>query len=278
MNIFEFRTKNGRLPHAKHGENLLSYQAWLLPAIQEIHYSPEYPLVPNRWGFYFKMIELLGEGTPPPKILEKGSFGGIPQMDFSRSCPKAVKNLHACIDIASEGGKFGRQAFARFREFLAFACGITDIPPSRVSEEAQQELYETFDPVLMLESPHDYLGTIIAEGTPKGWNTLAFYPTPHGVCSLLVGLMGLTDNIFQAVYEPCCGSGRMLMSASNHSVAMRGEELDLTLVQIVRIYGAFYIPWIFPRGIIECKDVLTQELKPDGYSSPRFIGENDDRH
>ena len=49
------------------------------------------------------------------------------------------------------------------------------------------------------------------------------------------------------VLDPCVGTGRMLLHASNFSLSLWGIDVDPTCVAITRINGALYAPWIsFP--------------------------------
>jgi hypothetical protein len=51
----------------------------------------------------------------------------------------------------------------------------------------------------------------------------------------------------QTVLDPCVGTGRMLLHASNFSYCLYGCDIDPLVAMITRINGALYAPWLtFP--------------------------------
>jgi hypothetical protein len=50
-----------------------------------------------------------------------------------------------------------------------------------------------------------------------------------------------------SVCDPCVGSGRMLLHASNFSLNLWGQDIDPVAVAMCKINGALYAPWLaFP--------------------------------
>jgi hypothetical protein len=108
-----------------------------------------------------------------------------------------------------------------------------------------EQLYRQVDIGPMLVKPHDYFGAWIA--LQKGnWNPRAFYPTPHGVVEMMVRVLLNDEEDFRdkTVMDPCVGSGRMLMHASNFSLRLYGIDIDASLVKLTYLNGALYVPWI----------------------------------
>lgn len=61
------------------------------------------------------------------------------------------------------------------------------------------------------------------------------------------------DPRLQLVQEPAVGTGRMLLSASNYSYRLFGQDIDQLVLDICLINGAFYAPWLtfpFPDSIV----------------------------
>src|SRR5262249_10566372 len=86
----------------------------------------------------------------------------------------------------------------------------------------------------LLAAPRDYLGAWISERKARGWNPGGFYPTPHEVCECMVR-MTMHDVDREAkeqgrdprtytVCDPCVGTGRMLLHASNSSSCLTGRD------------------------------------------------------
>jgi hypothetical protein len=117
-------------------------------------------------------------------------------------------------------------------------------------------------PWRLLERPHDYLGAYIAEGKARGWSPTGFYPTPHNVVECMVRMtMHDTsaegrDSRLTSVCDPCVGSGRMLLHASNYSLCLFGQDIDPLAVAMCKVNGALYAPWLsfpLPASIIGAK-------------------------
>src|SRR5919197_815569 len=53
-----------------------------------------------------------------------------------------------------------------------------------------------------------------------------------------------------SVNDPCVGSGRMLLHASNFSLRLYGQDIDPLAVALCKINGALYAPWLsFPLPV-----------------------------
>lgn len=129
------------------------------------------------------------------------------------------------------------------------------------SAKLNEALYRHFDLGPLLLCPHDYLGALYAEGKGR-WNPHAFFPTPHSVveCMTRITMIDVIDaqeggsNLADGrdprtvtVCDPCVGSGRILLHASNYSVCLYGCDIDPICCRITAINGALYAPWLaFP--------------------------------
>lgn len=99
-----------------------------------------------------------------------------------------------------------------------------------------------------LIAPYDYLGRVASQRFGGGPN--AFFPTPHEVVACMVEMTfgdaakGGADLRTYSVCDPCVGSGRMLLHASNYSMFLFGQDIDPLMVEITKINGALYAPWL----------------------------------
>jgi hypothetical protein len=66
------------------------------------------------------------------------------------------------------------------------------------------------------------------------------------------------DPRLMSVFDPCVGSGRMLLHASNFSLNLWGQDVDPLAVAMCKINGALYAPWMsFPLpATILCGQVV----------------------
>src|SRR5262249_45261895 len=142
--------------------------------------------------------------------------------------------------------------FCTLVDWLCWALSLSKEEP-HLSNEVNEKLYRQVNLVPMLERPFDYLGQHVALSKARGWNPTGFYPTPHHVGELMVRLTmhdagkDGRDPRTLSVDDPCVGSGRMLLHASNLSMALFGQDIDPLAVAMCKINGALYAPWIaFP--------------------------------
>jgi hypothetical protein len=222
--------EHGRLPRAGEKRQPWTYRGWLLPYLVGCHSAG---LCENRWGYQF---EALNAGKLPDSE--------IPQIHFGDSAhPGAMKEVLKWVDIVGRD-EGGWSSYLRLIDWLCFGLGIGD--EVKLQEKTQDALYRGVNLAPILEHPYDYFGTIMSEHKGSGrWNPSGFYPTPHSVCELMTRTtFGGDDARKLTVCDPCVGTGRMLLHASNRSVNLYGMDIDWTCVQICKMNGAFYAPWM----------------------------------
>jgi hypothetical protein len=147
-----------------------------------------------------------------------------------------------------------------FLDWLLFGFGHPgyDLPdePSGCSG-ASMRLYQMFNLNLLTAYPHDYLGDILAInhfGKRSG-----FYPTPMPVCILMTQMLmhdvisgdlaeiparGRHDSRLETVCDPCLGTGRLLLTASNYSLRLYGQDINDTVIKAALVNGYLYAPWL----------------------------------
>ncbi len=173
----------------------------------------------------------------------------IPQIEWCIS-PHARKMIENSLNsITRYGGWQGWSSWQYFDYFLDWLlygfghAGHTDAPrePSG-SEGASDRLYRTFNLETLLAFPSDYLGDILADnqfGKHSG-----FFPTPMHVVELMVRMAIDGDAREKTVCDPCVGTGRMLMAASNYSYRLYGMDIDATVIKATLVNGYLYAPWL----------------------------------
>jgi len=75
------------------------------------------------------------------------------------------------------------------------------------------------------------------------------------------------DLRLKSVCDPCVGSGRMLLHASNFSLRLYGQDIDPVAISMCKTNGALYAPWLafpLPDHIVE----------PDCHSTGEFLFES----
>lgn len=246
-----FIQQHGRMPHLGDPVAPWKYPGWLLRYVVAANLS--HPDVPDRWGYLFRTLEA-------GRLLDEP----IPRIKFGVPDRKVFSMLDQCVRIpAWDMG--GWSDFRKMVEWIAYGLQVREEYPD-IEEAKQEKLYREFNADPMLLSPYDYLGQWISERKGNGWNPGAFFPTPHPVIDCMVGMMdfdvcneegnvakGGRDPRVLSVCDPCLGTGRMLMHASNYSMNLFGQDIDPLLCLVSMVNGALYAPWMvcpLPEAIL----------------------------
>ncbi len=241
-----FLAAHVRVPRLADERKPWSFRGWLLPmaidlepcsvqrepkAIGSIDY-------PGRWGYWLSAI---ATGNLPES--------GIPRVTFGHGSDAGRKNMEACAAIIGQSEGFS-SADSLMIDWLAWGLAVSD-EPARVSESTQEELYRTFCLDEWHAAPADYLGWLMCEHKGRGIDPTGFFPTPqcvvHAMVKMQYGSDPLHEHALQSVCDPCVGSGRFLLEASNYSLRLFGQDINPRCVLATLINGAVFAPWItFP--------------------------------
>jgi hypothetical protein len=280
-NVSRFFLEHGRLPFLSDEIKPWKYRAWLLPYVMMLHGNPffgkptdqlreKHPgLVsklpaelrqrgagncPDRWGYYLKLLDadsLIDE--PIPQLHFSGVYNEHHQNHALREFRKILEQL-------GYNHGFGERALTVFIDWLAWALGVEREEPRFIDEKTNEYLYRTFNLEPWLLDPYDYIGEMLQEYRGRSAKWRGFYLTPHTICEMMTMMLhvqpadALTrvgphghDPRTETVYEPACGTGRMLLHASNYHLRMYGQDIDGVCVKVTKINGALYAPWLaFP--------------------------------
>jgi hypothetical protein len=233
-----FVSRHHRLPRLGDVPAPWHYRGWLLPYVIQLHQLC--PAVGDRWGYHLRTLEA-------GRLLDEP----IPQIAFGPPDNHVFSLLQEWTSLVGRDcGGWGD--FRALLDWLCWALALSGEEP-RLGEEVGERLYRQVNLRPLLETPHDYLGAHVAVGKARGWNPTGFFPTPHAVVELMVR-MTMHDAEAEgrdpralSVCDPCVGSGRMLLHASNFSLALFGQDIDPLAVAMCKINGALYAPWLaFP--------------------------------
>jgi hypothetical protein len=225
-----FSREHSRVPMIGDERKPWQYRGWLL------YYRlllEEHPEIGGRWDYWSRTM-INGRLLDEP----------IPQVTFAVAPNRAVlSNFERWVHTVDHHFQ-GWSAVDKLIDWFLWGLGISKEQPE-FSLQLSEALYRDVDIGPMLLTPHDYIGEWIA-GQKGKWNPNAFYPTPHPVVEVMVRMTMGEDNDARCkkVCDPCVGSGRMLLHASNHSLRLYGVDIDRTLVKVTLINGALYAPWL----------------------------------
>jgi len=212
-------------PDVQHG--------WMLPYLLD---ADEF--LWRRWHHWYETA-LAGQVVAP-----------IPQIEWQRH-DAGFKMLDRSLAVISKHGDWrgwgSWSAFDYFLDWLLFGFGHKGQPqlPEEKDdfEGANVRLYQVFNLETLLAYPYDYLGDMLAEN--HHGRHLGFYPTPMELCELMARMIiGDEDARTKSVCDPCVGTGRLLLSASNFSYRLHGCDINPTVIKATLINCYLYAPWL----------------------------------
>ena len=225
FDVFEFLNMHQRLPRLGDTPAPWRYRGWMLPYVIQLHAL--IPAVANRWGYHLRTLEA-GNLLDQP----------IPQIHFGEPDNRVFALLRTWSGlIGYDCG--GWSDFRSLLDWLAWSMALNDTEP-HLSEGVNEKLYRQVDLHSLLQRPYDY-------------------PTPHPVAECMIQMtMHDTaadgrDSRLRSCCDPCVGSGRLLLHASNRSLCLWGQDIDPLAIAMCKINGALYAPWMafpFPASIL----------------------------
>lgn len=271
LTIEEFISKHQRLPMANLGEEPWLYRGILRQYVIAAHMSPKVDF-PNRWGYLAETI-LRGEFLDDP----------IPQVEFLKPADRGVQQVQDEIRLYIDLMRDKR--IYKFVEWLAWALGVNDPNDDFISADEKETLYRKVNLLTWLQYPADHLGIVYSRslrGRAKYVNGNAFFPTPQSVTDCMAAMLQhdvkktMNETRHLSVNDPCVGSGRFLLTASNFSMNLSGQDIDRTAIAITMINGVLFAPWMIkkPQAAIEKarNNAATKQGKDDPGSAQGVEG------
>ncbi|MBV9469364.1 MAG: SAM-dependent DNA methyltransferase [Abitibacteriaceae bacterium] len=177
----------------------------------------------------------------------------IPPIEFLIT-PHAgtLKMLEASLNCIPQHGSWqgwsNWQYFSYFLDWLLYAFGHSG--HKSLPEEpagcggASHRLYQVVNVDALLLWPHDYLGHLLSEqsyGQKQG-----FFVTPHTVCEMMTRMVfdKGKDHRKETMLDPCVGTGRFPLHASNHTLRLYAQDIDGVLCKATLVNAYLYAPWL----------------------------------
>lgn len=260
-----FMRAHGRPPEIGDERKPWEYPGWLL---YYLLLTEERLDIPKRWDYWLRTMAA-------GRILDEP----IPQVDFEtpRSVEQApaYKAIEEWVRLVEREGR-GWSPMSDLIEWFLFGLGLANEMP-KMTEKLQDSLYRTVDLSVLLAHPYDWLGEFVSLHKGK-FNPNAFFPTPHSVVKLMLGIQLGGIEKASSVCDPCTGSGRMLLHASNLSLRLYGADIDRTMISIAKLNGMLYAPWLarpFPESFFaDGRDCMTGLEVRDSLRDPP-VGSDD---
>jgi len=253
-------------------------RGWLIPYLLQldiIESPPDHYQGHGRWYYWLNACE---RGAVPE--------GDIPQIAFT-SWPdhEDVKHVQNCLKFYAQRGVWYDRAWLAMVHWLLHGFGrrglentVNSIPP-----EVRNFWYTQFNLGILLRSPIDWSAYILqgklpAMGNSRGRHMWAkgtgFYATPMNVTNMMVQMVFMDtdpeDAKIQTVCDPCCGTGSMLLPASNHSLRLYGQDIVADLCLCAELNGWLWMPWLVwqPPNMRRMFNALDEQRNDGHHRSP----------
>jgi hypothetical protein len=194
----------------------------------------------NRWGYWQDAV-----------IHDRIPEEPIPMIDFDAANAYAKKetqkNLNSCLDYASHETS---SVLEKFVDWILWGIGCKrDTSFPNISEKIDDHWYRTFNLGLFYVEPADHWAEIAQEyhvGEGSG-----FFATPMPVVKLMTQITMSSSpkhaHKSKSVMDPCCGTGSMLLAASNYSLNLYANDVHPLIYKMMLLNAYIYIPWMIYR-------------------------------
>lgn len=199
------------------------------------------PIDAALWGRWPYWLDALEARRPPT--------GDIPQIEWeSEPAPATLRMLEHVLGELQDQGLGYYEAVRYLLEWLLWSFGDERLDAREITWDAKCSIcYQLVDLGLLQLYPYDYWGYLLSE-IGHGKRT-AFYPTPLQVVEVMSRMTiaeAANDDDTKAlkVHDPCVGTGRFLLVASNYSLRLSGQDIDPMVLKGALVSGWLYAPWL----------------------------------
>jgi len=234
---------------------------WLIPyllGLDEMFYG--------RWNYWLRALDkdrIPNEPIPMIRFQPVMTYPGH----------SVLKNLNDCINYASHSHS---NVVEKFVDWLLWGFHYKGVSFPGIDEKTDDYWYRTFNLGLFYQEPGDYMAELAQNhnvGTGAG-----FFATPMSVVEMMVKMtMGDEPRPFhkvKSVLDPCCGTGGMLLCASNYSLNLYGSDINPLLCKMAMVNAFIYMPWMVCRPKNSRMFEQEQQARvveinvPEGFSIP----------
>lgn len=184
------------------------------------------------WNEYYAYDKI--PDTPIPQINWLSSSG-------SKEVRQVEKLLQDCMVFSG--------ILDQFFSFILYTCysNHKEISWRTVDDVTLSLWYKKLHEALplMYKVPWPYMSDLLVNNMSKqSKQASGYFPTPMEASELMVRIIyGNSNNITKIMTDPCVGSGHMLLSASNYTINLMGQDINITVLKACRIHMYMYVPW-----------------------------------
>jgi len=179
------------------------------------------------------------------------------------------KNLQDCLKNAAYQLSHPLESFVDWI-LWGFNHG-KDFPA--ISDKIDDYWYRTFNLGLFYKEPADHWPDLAMDVMGRN-NPQGFFATPGSVVEMMVrmqfGDKPQHRHKRMSVLDPCCGTGGMLLYASNYSLNLFGQDISPLLTKMATINAFIYMPWLVskPQHLTIFDPQISEKEFPSGIRIP----------
>lgn len=213
---------------------------WLLPELLRLDatYQGRYELWHGTKTQPHLTLNTLARPEPVP-FLKPGDAGFDKTLTMLKACFKAV---------GGESQKPGMREVSYLARWMLFSLGHpyqTQLPTMDCGHAGAKRtrLENEFDLSQLIRFPSDYFGHLLAL-SQYGQRHTRFYPTLQPIAALMADLGHQVERspTPMRIFDPCLGTGRLALEASNYARALVGWERDRPLLEVALANFMLYAP------------------------------------
>ena len=208
---------------------------WLIPfllALDTMYYK--------RWDYWLSAVSA-----------DKIPDAPIPYVPFRAphcyNSRKVQNNLRKCIEYANH---YSSRPLEDLIDWILWGFNYKrDVTFPSIGEKVDDYWYRTFNLGLFYDEPADHFADVACEHCVG--KHCGYFPTPGPVTELMVRMNFGDEPMHKhkklSVCDPCCGTGVMLLYASNYSLNLYGIDINPLLCKIAMVNAYIYVPWMVYR-------------------------------
>jgi hypothetical protein len=185
--------------------------------------------------------------------------GDIPRIRFmARPRREDEKHVQEVLKHYVYKGYWYDDAWLVLVRWLLHGFGRRDLDEDveRIPADVRNVWYEQFDLSRLLRSPIDWSAHVLQGGLPamksngghKWAKSTGFFATPMDICAMMTDMtfMGIDpeEAKVSTVCDPCCGTGSLLLTASNYSLRLYGQDIVNDLCLCAELNAWLWMPWL----------------------------------
>ena len=235
---------------AEHVRKSTNQPGWLLPQIQVID-----QVLSNRWMWWIDRLcdEKLGDHQIPQidfQAFPARSNTPYPLSDgLKREIGHGSDIKKQFLKVVNQARLEGVHIGTLLQWFLhGLECNGKITRPN-LSDDLEVLMYQDGiqSLVRMMGIPGDWAAEIMCEIFDGSKSGTAWFPTPGSLTKIMNQIIfsdSGKDTRAKSANDPCCGTGVMLLHASNHCLDLSGQDIDQTMCYWARLQGYLFVPWL----------------------------------